>query len=253
MLYVLGEAWWALDAAGPLEKADAFTPRLSGSAALLARSLCGPGRAVRPALPAGRRSLRPPPRRRLGKRRGGHLSPLLYPRRLHPAGLCRGRRTSPLPQPLRRAALRPGAAAAPSLCAAGRAGLFLCLSGGQPHAAHPSGGPCRRPGRRSPRLLRPLPPPGPLARRRGHGRDGPPLSAPGGCSRSGRAGAAAPFPHRCAPRRPVAPAAGAYPAGGAGGGRGRPRLYPGAPCLPARALPRCRDACRPGCSASFPL
>ncbi len=43
MLYVLGEAWWALDAAGPLEKADAFTPRLSGSAALLAEAFAARG------------------------------------------------------------------------------------------------------------------------------------------------------------------------------------------------------------------
>lgn len=43
MLYVLGEAWWALDAAGPLEKADTFTPRLSGSAALLAESFAALG------------------------------------------------------------------------------------------------------------------------------------------------------------------------------------------------------------------
>lgn len=43
MLYVLGEAWWALDAAGPLEKADAFTPRLSGSAALLAEAFAAQG------------------------------------------------------------------------------------------------------------------------------------------------------------------------------------------------------------------
>ena len=43
MLYVLGEAWWALDAAGPLEKADTFTPRLSGSAALLAEAFAARG------------------------------------------------------------------------------------------------------------------------------------------------------------------------------------------------------------------
>ena len=43
MLYILGEAWWALDAAGPLEKADAFTPRLSGSAALLAEAFAARG------------------------------------------------------------------------------------------------------------------------------------------------------------------------------------------------------------------
>lgn len=43
MLYVLGEAWWTLDAAGPLEKADAFTPRLSGSAALLAEAFAARG------------------------------------------------------------------------------------------------------------------------------------------------------------------------------------------------------------------
>lgn len=64
MLYVLGEAWWALDAAGPLEKADAFTPRLSGSAALLAeafaaragRAPCSPSWAMTPSATAS-----PPP------------------------------------------------------------------------------------------------------------------------------------------------------------------------------------------------
>ena len=43
MLYVLGEAWWALDAAGPLDKAEAFRPRLSGSAALLAEAFASRG------------------------------------------------------------------------------------------------------------------------------------------------------------------------------------------------------------------
>ena len=43
MLYVLGEAWWALDAAGPLDEAEAFRPRLSGSAALLAEAFAARG------------------------------------------------------------------------------------------------------------------------------------------------------------------------------------------------------------------
>lgn len=43
MLYVLGEAWWALDAAGPLGEAETFRPRLSGSAALLAEAFAARG------------------------------------------------------------------------------------------------------------------------------------------------------------------------------------------------------------------
>ena len=43
VLYVLGEAWWALDAAGPLDEAEAFRPRLSGSAALLAEAFAARG------------------------------------------------------------------------------------------------------------------------------------------------------------------------------------------------------------------
>lgn len=149
----LGEVWLELNAATAPELTETFRAQTGGWGRRLLPSVRRIGRAGGSAGPAGSRPLWPQAGGPAGPGWCGLLPALLHGYLPHTGGVHRSRHRSALPCPHRRAGPWAGAAGGRPVPGLLCLLLFLHRAGGQPPAAGPPQGPCRRPGCRGALLL----------------------------------------------------------------------------------------------------